>query len=160
VNSTATLQPLPAEAVLSRYGINTHRIAPKLYQGALPPEGRVLHDVGFQVLVLCAEEHQNGHYDGLIVVRCPMDDDGETLRDGDWSRARAAAAMVAPYLRRGMRTLVTCRQGWNRSGLVTAMLLNRVMGWPGDQCVAHVRRARPGGLSNLAFAKALRSRLP
>ncbi|MEX2373296.1 MAG: tyrosine-protein phosphatase [Dehalococcoidia bacterium] len=48
------------------------------------------------------------------------------------------------------RVYVMCKQGLNRSGLVTAMLL-RALGVPSAEVVGLVRAARPGALNNVTF---------
>lgn len=53
------------------------------------------------------------------------------------------------------RVYVVCKQGLNRSGLVTARIL-RFLGLPADDAIAAVRSARPGALNNQAFERLVR----
>lgn len=126
------------------------------------------------MLVLCADENQPAPtkfqvlkvvptpsgpqttYFQAIVVHCPLYDDGEPMRPGEWTRAQGAAMQVAGMLRQGQRSLVTCHAGLNRSGLVTALALHFFTGNSGEKCLEHVQAMRPGALVNEHFAKALR----
>jgi hypothetical protein len=66
--------------------------------------------------------------------------------------AKSAAAMF----QRGNRVLVTCSMGWNRSGLVTGLIL-RALGFPGGKAVDLIKQRRgPGALSNWSFAGLVR----
>lgn len=133
-----------------------------LWQGSRPPAGRAVADAGFEVLVLCALEHQRGGYEGVAVHRVALDDaddggDGaRPLTQAEWTRARAMGHLVASGVRAGLPTIVTCNEGRNRSGLVVACAVHVLSGLPGPECVALVRRARPGALTNPSFVRALR----
>ena len=143
--------------------LNASRIHSGLYQGAYPPGGSAVREAGFDVLVLCAEEKQDGLHDGrfsgVIVVGCPLDDDtdAEEIDPDAWSRACVTSSSVASLRQTGRRVLITCRMGLNRSGLITALTLHRLTGWSGAACVNVVRARRPGALFNESFVKALRS---
>lgn len=50
------------------------------------------------------------------------------------------------------RLYVMCKQGLNRSGLVTALVLT-ALGTPSTAAVAAIREARPGALNNATFAR-------
>ena len=143
--------------------IDASEIAPGLYQGSRPPEGDALRRAGFRTLALCAREIQGGHYPGVRVVRCPLDD--AELSGPEWSAAWRAAREVAAALPHGS-VLVTCVQGRNRSGLVSALVLYLVFGVSSDTCVDLVRAGRDGDLARLgrggaltnpSFARAIRA---
>lgn len=53
------------------------------------------------------------------------------------------------------RLYVVCKQGLNRSGLVTGRIL-RALGVPVEEAVAAVRAARPGALNNQTFERLVR----
>ncbi len=55
-----------------------------------------------------------------------------------------------------MRVLVTCMQGRNRSGLVSALMLIR-LGATADAAIRSIRRARVNALTNEQFVLLLRS---
>lgn len=124
-------------------------IAPNLYQGANPPQGATLHELGFDVLVLCAEERQPppSAFPGLRLIYTPMDD----WRVVPKALASAVARQVAQEVRRGRRVYVACNMGCNRSGLVVALTLRLLTGKSGLECVRHVQRRRPSALFNHWF---------
>jgi hypothetical protein len=145
-------------ALDGRYPLDVTRIAPKLYQGSFP---RVpLAAAGFPVLVLCAIELQQRPEEiGLTTLRCPLTDDGSPMTMRQWAMAIHTSAIVARSVARGERTLVSCAQGRNRSGLVVALTLYRLTDMSGPQTVEHVRRLRTGALENDDFVHRL-YRLP
>lgn len=51
----------------------------------------------------------------------------------------------------GKRVLVHCYAGINRSGLVNAMVVNKLTGRQGPQLIGFMRRKRPGCLTNRRF---------
>jgi hypothetical protein len=119
-------------------------VVPNLFVGCKPPEGTALRDLGFSLLVLCAEEHQPsaGAFPGVEVLRPKLKDDGsesaaEVLR-GALPHARAVASALA----RGKKVLVTCQWGYNRSGVVAGLAL-RMRGYSPTQVLAALRKARP-----------------
>lgn len=112
---------------------------------------------GFDVLVLCAREFQPPatHYPGVDVIHAPLDDAWTVPIQAAVRAAREVALRL--YLRQ--RVLVTCNQGRNRSGLVSALALWYLGGNSGRRCADHVRARRPGALSNPVFYQWL-TRLP
>jgi protein-tyrosine phosphatase len=110
----------------------------KLAQGSVPHEGAHLAQE-FDVVVLCAMEHQNVYLPGVEVLRCPLDDARPTT--AEVRRAWRTAHRVARRIEANKRVLVTCHMGWNRSGLVSALTL-RVMGFTPREAVHVVRKAR------------------
>jgi protein-tyrosine phosphatase len=137
--------------------IDANRIGPRFWIGSAPPHGRVLKDAGFDVLVLCAKEHQprSHKFPGLTVVHAGIDDG--FLDDDELEVAIHAAHHVTECLGRGERVLVTCWMGKNRSGLVSALALYEITNLSGSECVRAVQRARSGALYNEHFAEHLRS---
>ena len=139
-------------------GFDAHRIAPKLYQGAMPPEGDVLARRGFDMVVLTAAEHQPpaSRFRGVEVVHAGYHD---AIRPSpiDLAKAKVAASRVATALGSGKRVLVTCYMGLNRSGLVSALALYLVGEGriTGRDAVVIVQSGRPGALCNKAFVAML-----
>ena len=138
--------------------INADRIVPRLWQGANPPQGVTLKNAGVQLLVLCAEELQypDSAFPGVLVLRAPMQDS----RSVPVETAMLAAEQVARAWKEGLRCLVCCHMGLNRSGLVTALTLWRATGASGRRCAAMVREKRYGALSNPWFSAYLDTLLP
>jgi protein-tyrosine phosphatase len=133
-----------------------NRILPRLYQGARPPRGETMAMHGFQVIVLCAEEYQprSASFGAIArVYHCPFDDDQETpLAHATLRMVKNTAAFVARDLRLGARVYVSCNQGRNRSGLVTALAIRELLGTSGREAKAWVQVRRPNALTNAIFA--------
>lgn len=140
-------------------GFDAHRLAPKLYQGSRPPQGAVLAQHGFGMVVLTAAEHQpeTARFFGPIEVVHAGYHDELRPAPADIAKARYAASRVAAALATGKRVLVTCHMGLNRSGLVSALSLY-MLGegkLTGRDAVVIVQSGRPGALSNRAFVAML-----
>lgn len=127
--------------------VEADKIAHCIYQGSVPLEGSALRAAGFGALVLCAMEHQPSsvRFPGLAVYHAPIDDAELSMREA--TIACAAARFVCANVLAGRRVLVTCQQGRNRSGLVVALALHLLTGYPGRAVVNVVQRRRqsPGG---------------
>jgi protein-tyrosine phosphatase len=134
------------------------RIAPKHHQASRPPEGAVLHQVGFRVLVLCEAEWQPpaSSFPGLIVIHCPLHDELEPVSYEDRVQVSDVAREATALISRDLRTLVVCHMGLNRSGLVSATMLMNRYGVSGSEAVDIVRRNRPGSLRNPYFTRVVR----
>lgn len=148
--------------LLGKKGLDATRIGPKLYVGSAPPDGALLSHMGFDTLVLCAEEYQPDReaYPGVEIMRVPIDD-SELLPKKHLQRVLRGASEIARRVSRGERVLVTCMMGRNRSALVCAVALHLLTGLPGAKCAAHVRRLRIGpdgvrALQNDYFVELLR----
>lgn len=146
--------------------IDAHEIALGLWQGSFPPRGATLAKLGFDTLVLAAEELQfpADSYPGVEVIGAPNRDDGSPLTWNQLQTAVATAREVQKRLQDGKKVLVTCAAGVNRSGLVSALTLHFVYGWSGERCIQVVRERRKlsefrQALNNQFFVQALR-RLP
>ena len=141
--------------------VDADEILPRLWQGSWPPRGGLVASEGFDVLILCASEVQpkDEDFPGVQVVHAPFDD--VDISRGALEQALRASNTAAEYHREGKDVLVTCAAGMNRSGLVVALTIHRLMGWSGDACVHMVRvRRRPGfkdlpALNNQSFVNAL-----
>lgn len=134
----------------------------RIYQGPRPPQGNSLRDSGIDVVVLCAKEYQvDGPQDlgfpGVHVIRAPSID-AECVIPEHWiSSWHAAAQGVAAAVREGKTTLVTCHQGLNRSGVVSALAIHYLTGFAGSRCAAIVQHSREGALFNRSFVAYLSS---
>ncbi len=132
--------------------LDVDRVASKLYIGGAPAVGPALANAGFAAVVLCAAEYQPRSYElpGVIVLHAGIDDALKPTQE-DMDIALAASHQAAELVADKQRTLVSCWMGKNRSGLVTALTLHWLYGLSGRDCIAAVRHARPGALSNPAF---------
>ena len=104
------------EALLA---IDAHRVAEKLWVGSFPKDPRTCEQ--FDVIVLCAVEHQTLPYACSNVMHVPLDDAKPTSHEV--SLALRAATAVNKLRAQGKRVLVTCAQGVNRSALVAALAM-------------------------------------
>ena len=124
--------------------LDASAVARRLWIGGVPPFDR---DLPFQVLVLCALEHQP---EALAfrgqVIRCPITDGPLSPRETQW--ALDAARGVGSALAGGKTVLVTCHAGRNRSALVAGLGLGMVTRMKPEQIVTLVRTKR----SLLAFS--------
>lgn len=133
---------------------------PKLYIGSKPPFGTHLAEAGFDVLVLCADDIQppSVMFPGVIVLHAGIDDDYH-LSSRERSVVVQSARAVAYHVERDRRTLVTCRQGRNRSGLVSALAIHFLTGMSGARAARHVQQLRQGpfgpALTNAYFVELL-----
>lgn len=138
------------------------RIASRLYQGSEPPQGEELSRAGVHTLVLCAVEFQpaSSAFWGIEVLRCPLDDSLEPMSPHTWALVERTAQRVTERVRHKDRVLVTCHQGRNRSGLVTALALTRLYQVSGTEAVSWVKRSRALALTNPAFVKKIEEAVP
>lgn len=138
---------------------DANHIAHNIWQGSAPrtPEVQANLHRQFDVLVLTAEEYQPpaASFPGVEVIHAGFDDSGQPMKADEFRLASAASAVVADRVRAGYRVLVTCWQGRNRSGLVTALALHRLTGAPGKECMRTVQERRPQALTNRYFQRAL-----
>jgi protein-tyrosine phosphatase len=134
--------------------VDADRVAAGLFVGSAPDPG---HYRWIHVLVLCAQEYQPPReaYPGVAVVRVPLDDDpSRKMTKREISRAVSGGRTVARYLGSGHRVLVTCAQGWNRSGLVAGIAMLERWNMDPDEVVGRVRAARGDyALSNPRFVE-------
>jgi hypothetical protein len=136
--------------------IDATPIAPHLYQGSVPPSGRALADARFTMLVLAACEHQprSTNFPGLrSVVHAPIDD--AIPSPDEIATVVNAAKLVAEEIKRGGKVLVTCMQGRNRSGLISALAIRSLYGFSGKQVLLQVQTMRQNALTNPSFQQLL-----
>ena len=139
--------------------LDATRLAPKLYQGSMPPLGPTVRACGFDVLVLAAQEYQplSRYFPGVRVIRAQLDDSGKRMTEAEQVQALQAGAQVARELERGSRVLTTCAAGRNRSGFVNGYALWFLTGIAGQQIVTLIRAYRPHALTNRDFVAVLRA---
>jgi len=80
------------------------------------------------------------------------------LDNEDRRRVNEAVTATLAALEDGKRVLVRCQAGYNRSGLVVALVL-LAKGWTADEAIAHIRRQRSEwALCNEHFVGYIRER--
>lgn len=114
---------------------------------------------GFEVIALCAEEYQprSAAFGGVAkVYHCPFDDDQEKpLAFATINMVKNVSALIARDLKHGARVYVSCNQGRNRSGLVTALVVRELLGTSGREAKAWVQVHRANALTNSIFTRYL-----
>lgn len=140
-----------------------NEVVPNLFQGGQLWEGppdrkwsdydaqrvkvREEFDAVFSFFV--GDEPGQGPSDGIAHIRYPIPDG--TLTPEDLLKTRAIAADVARCVQAGLKVLVRCQAGYNRSGLVTALALME-LGYSAEQAVDLIRVARgPHALFRIVF---------
>jgi len=133
--------------------MTANRVHRSLFMGSAP-QTRTDVSGRYDVLVLCAEEWQprGSNFPGVEVVHAPLDDN-HWVPENELRIMRKASDLVARRLKDGRRVLVTCWQGRNRSGVVSALALVR-LGAPPKVAIGLVRKARgETALSNETFVR-------
>jgi protein-tyrosine phosphatase len=133
------------------------QVRDNLWIGSAPPIGTQVASK-FDALVLAAMEYQCGEcFPGVEVACAIMNDDGSPMTTEEKKEAVRTAGTVISWLSRGLRVLVTCRAGRNRSGLVvTLSLCKGPERMTPAQAIRAVRAVRgPGALSNADFVRFL-----
>jgi protein-tyrosine phosphatase len=140
--------------------IDADRIVPGLYQGSMPPQGNALREARFSVLVLAAKQYQPkaDRFPGVTIIHVPLEDSHELTKE-DIGSAMTVATRVAVAVRNGSRVLVTCLEGRNRSGLITALALRDLYGMSGSEAMLLVRQNRKNAsaLTNTTYQQFLLS---
>jgi protein-tyrosine phosphatase len=142
--------------------IEADQIHQGLWQGSKPPKGSTVSEAGFSLLVLCAMEYQPPaqNFQNVTVVHAPNDDNSYVVpTKQQLNLAWTAAQKAAEEIQAGRSVLVTCYAGLNRSGLVSALTLHRLLGVSGLEACEIVKHSRPQALSNSQFVKCL-ARIP
>lgn len=138
--------------------LDADEIVPQLWQGSVPRGGKYLSEHGFDCVVLCAYENQDAsRYHDIDVILAPNDDNyRRPPTNEEMVIAMSAAGEVAKRLERGENVLVTCMQGRNRSGLVSALTLHYWKGYSGVDATRLVQERRLTALQNPGFVAALK----
>lgn len=125
------------------------------------PGTRELAFQDFDVVVLCAEEHQPSWRSGggKFVFRLPLDDDPYRPLPPDVQKVIIDTAhAVATYHASGHPVVSTCHMGHNRSGLVTCLVLMECYGMSADDAIRLVRDKRGDDcIGNPMFEQFLRN---
>jgi protein-tyrosine phosphatase len=102
--------------------------------------------------MLCSDTYQppDSAFPGVQVVRRPFMDRPFSVQPEAQALALEAGELVYKCMARGMRCLVTCNEGRNRSGLVCAIALAEA-GMDPRQASQYIRDRRLGALTNMDF---------
>lgn len=125
-----------------------HEVAPGLWQGSSLGAPSAADVDAVLTLALGAPEP-----DGISDTLVWHFDDIEVMPDA--TELQAAVDWVSQRWRSGLRVLVRCHAGWNRSGLVVARVLTE-SGMNPDAAIAQIRQTVGSpALSNPVFADSL-----
>jgi len=147
-------KPIPDQHITFKHKSPTFSLViNNLWMGGAPPPQA---NVGgyFDCLVFCAREYQIPEcFPDVQVAQARLNDDGSRFKKQEAEEAVIAASKVIKWLEKGLKVLVTCFAGRNRSGLVTAIALCKGPSQMGlDDAVRLIRNARgPNALSNPDF---------
>jgi protein-tyrosine phosphatase len=120
------------------------RVATNLWMGAKPPPDRRVN-LNFDVLVLLAGKDEYGYepsaavFPGIRLIWREFDDG--KLSPHQASMAVQIGEFVANAMVRGLRCVVTCNMGLNRSGLVCGIALI-ARGMSAERAIARIRSRR------------------
>ena len=134
-----------------------YEIIDGLWQGPRLPHGTY----DWEVIVFGAAEWQpkEKFYPGAKAVYARLSDVPKPAAK-TWQEAVDAAYEVAYALHTGKAVLVTCGQGYNRSGLVSALAMI-ILGYDTEEAITIIRKQRgPSALRNKTFLKFIRAFVP
>jgi hypothetical protein len=152
-------KPIPYNHISFQHRQSTYsKILDNLWIGGAPPPQANIGQY-FDCLVLCAHEYQPDCFPDIQVAFAPMRDDGLLISHNDALQAVKAAGKTIKWMDQGLKVLVTCYAGRNRSGLVTALTLCKgPMAMPPVKAIAKIKSVRgPDALSNLGFVRFIMS---
>lgn len=138
-----------------------NEVYPKLWVGSAPPLGDYLARCGFDVVMLCAAEHQppDGYFRDITVVHAPFRD-VRALTNKELGIINVAANWTVKQLQNYKAVLVTCAAGINRSALIAGLAMKGLTAMSGQEVIAKIRKNRPGALTNGRFVALLQGRVP
>jgi protein-tyrosine phosphatase len=138
-----------------------NEIYPGLWMGSEPIAPVEYYDK-FDIIVYAAAgiKPQHKKFPNKTLFYVPLlDIRGENPEPGTFERAEQMAIWLAKEVKEGKQVLVTCASGINRSGLIVALTLRLLTGWPGIKCVEEVRNKRVFAFTNEDFANFVSSLL-
>jgi len=115
----------------------------------------------YDIVVLCADEFQPKRSlilrpeDKTTLLYAPNDDSGTPLSKAQADIACLTAKRVAQEYKAGKKILVSCMQGRNRSGLVSALSLHLLYGMGGKASKEFIQAKIPYALANTSFNRFL-----
>jgi len=130
-----------------------------LWIGGFPEDVAELRPFARIVMVAPLREHERiDPVDPPHTTRTlysPFTDDIQPPSERERLIALHAARFAVEGLRAQQKTIVLCREGKNRSGLVVALALTQLTGCPGAAAIRIVQAARPHALYNVYFRELL-----
>lgn len=117
-----------------------------------------LHIEPISLLILAAKDYQpHNSFEHVDKILVPLTD-SSALSSRKLRKTIKAAEEIADHATKhiedGGHVLSTCMAGWNRSGLISGIIIQNLTGAPGKDIVRHIRNQRSVfALSNPLFAK-------
>lgn len=148
-------EPLWSEVMPGLWQGGTHDTDVTLYGGGIHSQGITIDDFDFVTTMYASakpvdwfvQEIRFGIYDS-------------DMKDFDVQELLDVVGMTYRAWKRGKRVLVRCQAGWNRSGLVTALVLMRD-GFSAQEAISLLRERRsPYALCNVTFERWLITEAP
>jgi hypothetical protein len=134
-----------------------YKVIPNLFQGSKFQENDWGKIVAMKTaLIIDLEGDVDTHPEGIELIHWPIKD-GDQLPNLKrlWEIAEYA---VDFFLKRKRVVLAHCSMGKNRSGLMNAVILMRLLDIPGREAMQMVRDAVPGALFNPVFVEYLKDK--
>lgn len=132
-------------APISLVEMDVAKIAPRLYQGGLEEfDGCQIAISGANLVINLTSDDTGVKILWPDVIEFPLEDDISDLQY--LPELKSLAGKIARAIRRGDRIAIFCRQGRNRSGLLTGLVLQKLYRWSGDRIVNHLRSRRVDAL--------------
>lgn len=142
----------------------TEMVPGLLWQGGTAPEAFsdsvCMHELvgelcAYDVVFACAPVESRllcaGVRHTLAIVDLPFADDIQPPSQRELTRIRILTAAVVAAMTSRSKTLVLCREGRNRSGLIVALAMRRYCNIPASVAIQHIRERRPKALTNPFF---------
>lgn len=132
-------------APISITELDATKIAPRLYQGGLEEfDGCQIAISGVDLVVKLTSDDTNVKILWPDVIEFPLEDETADLQYAP--DLNSLAGKLSRAIRRGDRVAIFCRQGRNRSGLLTGLVLQKLYRWNGEKIVNHLRSRRRDAL--------------
>lgn len=132
----------------------------QLWIGGMPEDVDELRRFPRVALVAPLRAHEADvprHFKPGAFCYMPFTDDIQAPSEAEKMRALATADFVSVSVRAGHDTIVLCREGRNRSGLVVAIAITQLTGCSGATAMRIVQARRQGALYNFFFQQILES---
>lgn len=132
-------------APISINEMDATKIAPRLWQGGLEEfDGCQIAIGGVDLVVDLTSDDTTVRILWPDTIEYPLEDEANDLNHV--SKLNVLAARLARVIRKGERVAIFCRQGRNRSGLLSGLVLRKLYKWKGEKIVDHLKARRADAL--------------
>ncbi len=132
---------------------NITQVAPNLWIGSYPMRPP---SEGFDKMIVCCGDLEGfkDRFPNTTIIESPIDPHNPTAENAQLAVQTGRA--VAGWLRRGLKVLVCCSSGYNRSAFVAAITL-MVMGRDSHEAIETIQKAVERALHNQNFVGVLKN---